>query len=198
MLNNPIITGKKLPTLTNPGTAGDLLTGKQLIDQNGNVLTGIMQPGSGLVPSSGPITATFLSDGSAALNITRKIIIAQAIPSKLCSLSIFSPLTKTSDIDTYLSRSSVSVNDRFIAGMVIIFIGGEAVLYSQTELLASGYDKEPTISYPISFIPNSSMTVSVRYESDISTRITIDTPAEIPFVQGDFGVGWGVLVQGWE
>lgn len=34
--------GKKLPVLTNPGTADDLLTGKQLIDQNGNVLTGTM------------------------------------------------------------------------------------------------------------------------------------------------------------
>lgn len=42
MLNNPIILGAKLPTLTNPGAAGDLLAGKQLIDQNGNVLTGTM------------------------------------------------------------------------------------------------------------------------------------------------------------
>ncbi len=42
MLNNPIILGAKLPALSNPGTAGDLLTGKQLIDQNGNVLTGTM------------------------------------------------------------------------------------------------------------------------------------------------------------
>ena len=34
--------GKKLPTLTNPGAAGDLLTGKQLINQNGEILTGTM------------------------------------------------------------------------------------------------------------------------------------------------------------
>lgn len=33
---------KKLPTLTNPGAAGDLLTGKQLINQNGEILTGTM------------------------------------------------------------------------------------------------------------------------------------------------------------
>ena len=39
MLNNPIILGAKLPALSNPGTAGDLLTGKQLLDQNGNDLT---------------------------------------------------------------------------------------------------------------------------------------------------------------
>lgn len=30
-----------LPTLTNPGTIGDLVFGKQLIDQNGNMLVGI-------------------------------------------------------------------------------------------------------------------------------------------------------------
>lgn len=34
--------GKKLPILTNPGAAGDLLENKQLIDANGNILTGTM------------------------------------------------------------------------------------------------------------------------------------------------------------
>ena len=37
--------GAKLPALSNPGTAGDLITGKQLIDQNGNVLTGTLAAG---------------------------------------------------------------------------------------------------------------------------------------------------------
>ena len=41
MINTPIIIGgTKLPELTNPGVAGDLLAGKQLIDQYGNPLTG--------------------------------------------------------------------------------------------------------------------------------------------------------------
>lgn len=34
--------GKKLPKLTTPGAAADLLTGKQLIDQYGNVIDGSM------------------------------------------------------------------------------------------------------------------------------------------------------------
>lgn len=42
MIFQPQIIGKPLPTLTNPGTAADLLSGKQLIDANGNVLTGTM------------------------------------------------------------------------------------------------------------------------------------------------------------
>ena len=37
-----IETGIQLPTLNNPGTAADLLAGKELIDQDGNPLTGTM------------------------------------------------------------------------------------------------------------------------------------------------------------
>ena len=42
MIFQPQIIGKPLPTLTNPGTAADLLSGKQLIDANGNVLMGTL------------------------------------------------------------------------------------------------------------------------------------------------------------
>lgn len=35
-----IPTGTQLPTLTNPGTTADLVSGKELIDQNGSVITG--------------------------------------------------------------------------------------------------------------------------------------------------------------
>ena len=42
MIFQPQIIGKPLPTLTNPGKAADLLSGKQLIDANGNVLTGTL------------------------------------------------------------------------------------------------------------------------------------------------------------
>lgn len=43
MIFNPIVVGgTKLPTLTDPGTAADLLAPKQLIDAEGNVLTGTM------------------------------------------------------------------------------------------------------------------------------------------------------------
>ena len=42
MIFQPQIVGKPLPALTNPGTAADLLSGKQLIDANGNVLKGTL------------------------------------------------------------------------------------------------------------------------------------------------------------
>ena len=43
MIINPVMySGKKLPELDNPGTAPDLLEGKQLLDQYGDPLTGTM------------------------------------------------------------------------------------------------------------------------------------------------------------
>lgn len=59
MILQPTIIGEKLPTLTNPGSAADLLAGKQLIDADGNILTGTM-------PTQGAQTIT---PGTAAKTI---------------------------------------------------------------------------------------------------------------------------------
>ena len=79
MLRNPNLGGGiKLPTLSNPGSAGDLLTGKQLIDANGNILTGTMASVSHPQPtisvsSSGLITASHTqSAGKVAGGTTTK------------------------------------------------------------------------------------------------------------------------------
>lgn len=58
-----IETGVQLPALTNPGTAADLLEGKQLIDAEGNALTGTMPEVEQATPaitvsSTGLITAS--------------------------------------------------------------------------------------------------------------------------------------------
>lgn len=63
MIFQPVIAGKKLPSLTSPGSAADLLTGKELIDAEGNVLTGTMPSVSHPAPtisvsSAGLITAS--------------------------------------------------------------------------------------------------------------------------------------------
>lgn len=62
-----IIPGTSLPALSNPGAAADLKNGKQLIDANGNVLTGTMStitlPTPGItVSSQGLITASYEAD----------------------------------------------------------------------------------------------------------------------------------------
>lgn len=56
-------TGAQLPSLTNPGTAADLLAGKELIDQDGNPVTGTMPEAAQATPSisvssAGLITAS--------------------------------------------------------------------------------------------------------------------------------------------
>lgn len=62
-----ILSGQSLPALSNPGAAGDLKNGKQLIDANGNVLTGTMPnitlPSPGITVSTGGlITASYSQD----------------------------------------------------------------------------------------------------------------------------------------
>lgn len=63
MIINPILyqQGTKLPELENPGTAADLLAGKQLVDQYGNPLTGTMptaaHPKPTISRSGGTVTA---------------------------------------------------------------------------------------------------------------------------------------------
>lgn len=69
MIMNPVLyAGVKLPALENPGGAGDLLAGKQLIGPDGQPLTGTMPEAAQAVPSidvsdTGLITATAVQAG---------------------------------------------------------------------------------------------------------------------------------------
>lgn len=77
MIVNPVIySGKELPELENPGTAADLLAGKQLVDQYGNPLTGTMPEVEQAVPSisvspSGLITASAEQDAGHVIGGTK-------------------------------------------------------------------------------------------------------------------------------
>ena len=69
---NSLPEGTQLPTLSNPGTASDLASGKQLIGQNGNIITGTHQCQAGVTvkryPTSGLGTFTTDSSGTATVN----------------------------------------------------------------------------------------------------------------------------------
>lgn len=58
--------GKKLPKLTTPGTSADLLTGKQLIDQYGNVIDGSMP----IVKTKAPAFSTTNLQTTGTINAT--------------------------------------------------------------------------------------------------------------------------------
>lgn len=51
MILNPVIAGKSLPDIANPGTAADLLVGKQLIGPDGEVISGSMPSVAQATPS---------------------------------------------------------------------------------------------------------------------------------------------------
>lgn len=59
-----IETGTQLPTLTDPGTASDMASGKQLIDQNGQIITGNVSTIESGYTGSLPGTSAYLSTGS--------------------------------------------------------------------------------------------------------------------------------------
>lgn len=76
-----IPTGVQLPTLTNPGTSSDLLSGKELIDQNGNKVTGTIttKTSSDLTSSGATVTVPagyYASSASKSINTS-----TQATPS---------------------------------------------------------------------------------------------------------------------
>ena len=76
-----IETGVELPTLSNEGSASDLLSGKQLIDQNGNVVTGTIatKTSSDLTASGATVT---VPAGYYASQATKSVATAtQATPS---------------------------------------------------------------------------------------------------------------------
>lgn len=54
MIFNPILVGKQLPTLTTPGAASDLASGKQLIGQDGEIVTGNVPVVTGLSMTGTP------------------------------------------------------------------------------------------------------------------------------------------------
>lgn len=73
-----IETGVQLPTLTNPGAAGDLRSGKQLIGQDGSTVNGslseVTQATPGIsVSSSGLITASVTQSGGIVSSGTKSV-----------------------------------------------------------------------------------------------------------------------------
>ena len=65
MLFNPVVGGKKLPSLTNPAAAADIMQNKQAIDQSGQIITGTKAP---LPTLTNPGSAGDLLSGKQLLN----------------------------------------------------------------------------------------------------------------------------------
>ena len=70
-----IETGTQLPTLTNPGTAKDLVSGKQLINSDGEIVTGTIQeyPTGNFVLSDGTINQGSMGNDTPIISISATI-----------------------------------------------------------------------------------------------------------------------------
>lgn len=65
---NGLPEGTQLPALSNAGTASDLASGKQLIDQNGNIITGTHQCQAGVTVQRKAGTFTTNSNSQATVD----------------------------------------------------------------------------------------------------------------------------------
>lgn len=166
MLNNPIILGTKLPTLTNPGAAGDLLAGKQLIDQNGNVLTGTMIDCSN-------VEAEFIigTGGVSGATKTRIQYTAECKPTDLLAIYAEAPDLTLETLTEYTKQ--MEVNESHVIGICSFFWNGVSLLHGLTCIRANGYAKTPTIS-PAMFLTEYTGDSSVTFYTSEYCLVTLD------------------------
>lgn len=121
------IVGKPLPALTNPGTAADLLSGKQLIDANGNVLTGTLV-------NREVHTVTVQGSGTGELQVQnveqQPIMVVVFSENDVPNLSIVSSVQlKTNPSFSQIARKSA-------AGSIGVFDGGGFTYSPGTKILS--------------------------------------------------------------
>lgn len=110
-----IETGTQLPTLTNPGTAADMARGKQLIDQNGEIVTGTLREstaGSGYTVID---TTPTLNSTNLQLDYTfemDRIMRKDSILNMMCPISNFGNATAADVLfgKTFTSEAGVKVS----------------------------------------------------------------------------------------
>lgn len=109
-----IETGTQLPTLTNPGTAADMAQGKQLIDQNGEIVTGTLREGTAGSGYTVIDTTPTLNSTNLQLDYTfemDRIMRKDSILNMMCPISNFGNATAADVLfgKTFTSTAGVNV-----------------------------------------------------------------------------------------
>lgn len=164
---------KKLPTLTNPGTASDLLSEKELIDQDGNIVTGTIPtksaatitPGTAdqIIASSIYLTGVQTIKGDSNL-VASNIKSGTSIFGVTGTYSGGTPNLQAKSV-TYTSNGTATVTpDSGYDGLSSVDV--------QVNVAGSGSGSNPESSYYVSIVNDSSVAVVV-YIGDEEIRVGV-------------------------
>ena len=118
--------GASLPALSNPGTASDLRNGKQLIGENGNVVTGILQdvtlatPSISVNASNGQISATVTQGSGGFVSADTK--------------TATKTLSSADDPDFVAKNIAAGVNIFGLTGTAAVATDVEIAVYNDTSI----------------------------------------------------------------
>ncbi len=130
---NATVYGKKLPDLSNPGNAADLLRGKQLLDTDGKPVTGTMPvvtqatpsisvSSSGLITAKAEQSAGYVSQGTKSATKQLATLPARTITPTKTDNTIYGQVYLTGDL--VVSGDANLLADNIKSGVSIFGISG--------------------------------------------------------------------------
>lgn len=198
-----IPTGSQLPALTNPGTAGDLASGKQLIDQNGEIVTGVVS----VTSKSNPLPSIYSNLVYAYSTIYVNGLISQ---DSLARVGAVAQVPVPSHNFGNATAADVAAGKTFTSAAGVNVEGtaqiGSGVYYESTSVGAPGIGVKSLsfINYPFSSLPKlvsvfpaTSSTTAANYIDSLivlSDQKGICTGANFKnlLTTGDFEIGFNV------
>lgn len=185
MIKNPIIAGRgiKLPELTIPGTAADLLAPKQLIDADGNVLTGTMPEVDQATPaitvsSTGLITAAAVQTAGYVAEGTKSA--TKQLTTKAAATIIPGAANQTIAAGTYLTGAQTIKGDANLlaanikSGVSIFGVAGAFTGSNNAYVVQKTYttDTSGEITFSLPFTPSTMVVCCDSYNLGTATSTT--------------------------
>jgi hypothetical protein len=180
---NPVLVGKKLPTLTTPGVASDLASGKQLIGQDGEIVTGNVPVVTELSMTGTPsVSGSNLVIGRPS---TMRVILPYQVP-----VEMDAPLTSLGDA----AAADVASGKTFTsaAGVKVTGTAQKAPTFTAyTHYIGMTFNAyEPTDYSPYAlnfYIPNSVSNLSGRsFKVYVGSIISASNPSASDATKGAF------------
>lgn len=173
-----IETGVQLPELTNPGSAGDLLEGKQLIDQYGNVLTGTMPVITSVKPTLEVDSAGIISSSIPRMTgyvDSATTVVARKLPTQEAKTITPGTADQTIAAGTYLTGTQTIKGDANLlaanikSGVSIFGVAGSLVSGMQSYQITETYaDSSGPFTFTCGFEPKAALIFNNNVRSTTS------------------------------